>query len=64
MTCLVSGSQGDLAILEPMVIKRGMVTTLRVLLVGWLKPIFEIPVRRRDIVASFERYSQLKPRSV
>jgi hypothetical protein len=30
-TCFVSGSQGDLAILDPMVIKRGMVTTRRVL---------------------------------
>jgi hypothetical protein len=34
MTCLVSGSQGERAILDPMVIKRGMVTTLRVLLEG------------------------------
>jgi len=33
-TCFVSGSQGDLAILDPMVIRRGMVTTRRVLLDG------------------------------
>jgi len=33
-TCFVSGSQGDLAILDPMVIKRGMVTTRRVLVEG------------------------------
>ena len=63
-TCFVSGSQGDLAILDPMVIKRGMVTTRRVLLDGRFKPIFEMPVRSRLIVASFVIYSQLKPLSV
>ena len=63
-TCFVSGSQGDCAILDPMVIKRGMVTTRRVLLDGRFKPIFEMPVRSRLIVASFVIYSQLKPLSV
>jgi hypothetical protein len=63
-TCFVNGSQGDLAILDPMVIRSGNVTTRRVLLDGWFKLILEIPVRSRLIVASFEIYSQSKPRIV
>jgi hypothetical protein len=54
MTCLVRGSHGALAIFDPMVINRGMVTTLRIFVEGKLKAIFETPFISREIVESLE----------